>query len=296
MRFLARRLTSETYQLGEGVLWDERAARVLWVDITAGLVLSAPWHGGASLLRPNPLFRSRMPTVDFVCLGEGEEVVVAEHERLAVLSAKGEPLAVGPALLPAGSDRRLNDGVVDPQGRILIGSLRTNGASTSEVALRVEEDGTVTTLVDDLTLANGMGFSPNGRTAYLVDTLASSIRSANYPGGSWHLAFTVDGLPDGLCVDERGDLWVAMWGAGEVRHFAPDGRLLGVVSVDAPNVSSVAFGGPDLAHLLITTAREGLDAVTLRASPASGALFVTAVDVRGLPTHRWSGSRQLEVQ
>jgi len=99
-----------------------------------------------------------------------------------------------------------------------------------------------------------------------------------------------DGIPDGLCVDVEGCLWVAFWGAGQIRRLAPDGAVLQVIDVPAPHTSSVAFVGPELDRLLITTARADLDPGQLAASPSSGRVFVTRVQVPGLPCAAWAGS------
>jgi sugar lactone lactonase YvrE len=93
-----------------------------------------------------------------------------------------------------------------------------------------------------------------------------------------------------MCVDVEGNLWVAIWGAGEVRCFAPTGELLATVEVAAPNTSSVAFVGPNLDTLLITTASEQLSAAQHDQFPDSGRLFTAAVGKIGCPTSYWSGA------
>jgi sugar lactone lactonase YvrE len=92
-----------------------------------------------------------------------------------------------------------------------------------------------------------------------------------------------------MCVDAEGNLWVAIWGAGQVRCFSPDGEPLATVEVAAPNTSSVALVGPNLDTLLITTASEQLSADQLAQYPDSGKLFTAEVGARGLPVPYWSG-------
>jgi len=98
-----------------------------------------------------------------------------------------------------------------------------------------------------------------------------------------------DGTPDGLCVDTEGNLWVAVWGAGQVRCFDAGGVHVATVEVPAPHTSSVAFVGPGLDRLLITTAREDLSDTQLVAHPRSGHLFLADVGARGVPTVAWAG-------
>ena len=97
-------------------------------------------------------------------------------------------------------------------------------------------------------------------------------------------------MPDGLCVDSRGYLWVAIWGAGEVRSFSPDGDLVAVVKVAAPHTSSVAFVGDSLDTLLITTASRDLDDAQRRRYPDAGRLFLAHVGATGTPVSPWSES------
>ena len=88
----------------------------------------------------------------------------------------------------------------------------------------------------------------------------------------------LDGSPDGMCADEQGNLWIAIWGAGQVRCYSPAGEQRAVVDVPAPNTTSVAFVGPTLETLLITTASEQLSATQLARYPNSGRLFIAHVE------------------
>jgi sugar lactone lactonase YvrE len=98
------------------------------------------------------------------------------------------------------------------------------------------------------------------------------------------------GSPDGMCVDSAGNLWVAVWGGCEVRCYSPTGQQIAVVEVAAPNVTSVAFVGPDLDILLITTASEQLTPTQLAQYPDSGRLFTCRVGVAGTPVTAWIGT------
>jgi sugar lactone lactonase YvrE len=126
-----------------------------------------------------------------------------------------------------------------------------------------------------------------------MDSAARTVSRAAYDLDSglatdWTTLFEVpDGTPDGLAVDAAGDLWLAVWGAGEVRRYAHTGEPTYIVEVDAPLTSSLAFAGDELDTLVITTAREDLTPSELHRFPESGALFTCTVDARGrLPT-RW---------
>ena len=130
---------------------------------------------------------------------------------------------------------------------------------------------------------------------YSVDTTPGTVWSRPYDAttGSWgaRSEFTTiaDGSPDGLTVDAEGHLWIAVWGAGQVRRFTPAGEQVAVVVLDAPYASCPTFAGPDLDVLVVTTAIDDLTAEQRAAHPQSGALFVADVGVRGLPAVPWAG-------
>jgi D-xylonolactonase len=99
----------------------------------------------------------------------------------------------------------------------------------------------------------------------------------------WRRFTAADGSPDGMSFDAEGALWIAFWGAGCIRRFAIDGTLLRQIDLPARQITSLAFGGPDLDMLLVTSAYEGLDPAARRAEPLTGACFVLRPGVRGLP-------------
>lgn len=297
------RATEETYVLGEGVTWDHRRDRLLWVDIEAGLVLAAPWAHVDGPLEVRVVHRGTRPA-GCIALSQDGGLLVADGTDVLRLSPDGDVLDRTHVLEvshAAGTDarlltepRRLNDGACDPQGRFLVGTLarHPDPSDPHELLLRCEHDGGVTVLRDRVTLSNGIAFSPDGATVYHVDTLARTVASAPYVPGplTWATLLTVDsGFPDGMCVDAEGHLWIAVWGAGEVRRYTPTGDHVDSVIVPAPHVTSAAFVGPALTTLAITTARQDLDTAQLAAHPGSGAVFLAETRTRGLLPFRWPG-------
>jgi sugar lactone lactonase YvrE len=143
---------------------------------------------------------------------------------------------------------------------------------------------------DDLTLSNGLGWSPDGGTFYSIDSLRGAVFARSYPSGERTVLLQFpDEVPDGMCVDTDGNLWIAIWGAGEVRSFTPTGELRGVVTVPAPHTTCPAFAGPGLDVLVITTATAELTPEQLSAYPLSGHLFTARVGATGLPATPWAG-------
>lgn len=292
------RLTAPDHDLAEGPRWDAAAQRVQWVDIEAGLVLS----GRFSEELEDGLTDVRVVHRGDVAVGAAVRdvdgaLVIAAEDAVWHLAADGDRrLCSGLAKSPSA---RLNDATCDAGGRLLTGSMSRTGPSTDERLLVVDGTGAARVLKDGVGLANGIAFSADNTTLFFVDSEPGIIWRAAYDAttGSadrWEIHLRVaDGLPDGITVDSRDHLWVAVWGTGEVRRFTPVGELAETVYVDVPQVSSCALVGPDLDVLVITTARRGLTEEQLATAPGSGALFGTRVDVPGLPATVFSPSSRL---
>lgn len=225
-------------------------------------------------------------------------LLVAAQEHLVAVAPDGTRRD-GPRIVPAGEGRRCNDGGCDPAGRFLVGTLALDGNSEREALVRLETDGSVTVLDSDLTLSNGLAWSADSGLFYSVDTLRHVVNVRSYDAvtgavGERRMHLRIDdGSPDGICLDAEDHLWVAVWGAGEVRRFSPEGELVARIVVPAPHTSCPAFAGADLRTLVITTARDELSDEQLRAFPDSGRLFTVRLDVPGLPVPAWSGSPSL---
>ncbi len=267
---------------------------MLRVDIKAGQVFEGRFDGGERIV--TTARHQFEGTVGAVVPSAAGALLVAGRNSLVVIDDDGRrPL--GPPLLPPGTARRFNDGGCDPAGRFLIGSLALDVEQAdrhAEALYRLEFDGSVSTLDDDLGLSNGLAFSPDGAEFYSIDTVPGIVWVRPYNPdtglyGKRRVLLDIDGSPDGMCVDENGNLWIAIWGAGEIRCYTTDGEQLAVVRVAAPHTSSVAFIGDDRGTMLITTASTELTDRQLAEFPDSGRLFLADVGVRGLPTTPWRG-------
>ena len=179
-----------------------------------------------------------------------------------------------------------NDLFVDAEGRVITGTMRTSPFTRSRERTpgecwRIESEGSATELYGDISLTNGIGFSPDGRTLYHADTarnhvVAHDVTDDGRCVNRRALASPDRGRPDGLAVDEEGCLWVACFAGGCVTRFAPDGRLLSHLEVPAENITSVCFGGSDRRDLYVVTAGSQDD------PESSGSIFRTRAPVAGL--------------
>ncbi len=155
-------------------------------------------------------------------------------------------------------------------------------------------------MVKGLHVSNGLGWSPDGATFYLIDSFAG-IDAFDYEVASGSLSRRrrlisiprADGLPDGMTVDVEGYLWVAMFNGGCLRRFAPDGTLDAILPMPVTQPTSVVFGGPDLTDLYITSARQDeggpLSTEQLATQPLAGSVFRCRLGIRGMPTNPYRG-------
>ena len=146
-------------------------------------------------------------------------------------------------------------------------------------------------------IPNGLAFSPDGRRIYWCDSRQAQVRTGDYDpdtgriGQARVFAELPEGEPDGATVDAHGHYWCALWGQGQVLGFTPEGQVMAQVRLPASQPSCVAFGGPDLQTLYITSARVGLDAEQLEREPTAGALHAVDLPWAGLPEPVYGGAR-----
>ena len=284
--------------LGEGALWSPGEQALYWVDIL-----------GQQLMRWSPA-RQRRRQWRFA------QVVTAVAERA---SAPGLLLAMRDGLytwdpaqaeqaprllcdLGEGAGQRCNDGHCDAQGRFWVGSMDLGALAPTGALYRVESTGPgqarAVRCAQGIAVVNGPTWLADQRTLLFNDTVQGRVLACGFepdsgalgPAREWLRWSGEDGLPDGMCTDEAGRVWIAHWDGGCVScHEPTQGRLLGRIALPAQRVTSCAFGGEDLCTLYITTARTGLSAAELAAQPLAGALFSVRLSQPGRLAHRYAG-------
>ena len=184
------------------------------------------------------------------------------------------------AVEPGRPGNRLNDGAVDPRGRLWFGSMDDAEREATGTLYRFHR-GSLAPMDSGYVITNGPAFSPDGRVLYHTDTLARRIYAFDLGqdgalGNKRVFALIEEGAgyPDGATVDSEGCLWTGLFGGWGVRRYAPDGRLLQAVRFPVANVTKIAFGGDDLTTAYATTAAKGLDAAAREAQPLAGGLVL----------------------
>jgi sugar lactone lactonase YvrE len=268
-------------ELGEGPCWDPVTGSLYWVDIPPGRVHRLTGDGTHSSWQAGLEVGAVAPR------SGGGLVLAAGNGFYALDMATGAVTSLATA--PGQPDTRMNDGACDRAGRFYAGTMANDESPGKGALYRLDPDHAVTEIFTGLGISNGIGWSPDDRLMYYIDSLAYRVDVLDYDpatgamGGRRTFASLGSGdvMPDGLAVDSRGSVWVAVWGGSVIQRYDAGGRLTGVVRLPTANVTSCAFGGPGLDQLYVTTA----------AGPgtAGGALFSCPAGVTGLPAHPYLG-------
>jgi sugar lactone lactonase YvrE len=274
--------------LGEGPRWDAGSSRLIWVDIEGrSLHVFAPGGEDRAILFD-----------DRVCAAapyDGDRLLVALARRLVVVDL-GDESVKSLVEIPHGPELRLNDGACDPRGRFWVGSMALDERPGAGALYRYAA-GSLDRVLDDVSLSNGIAWTADATRMYYVDSptyridvLDFDVASGEVSGRRPLVELTrEEGIPDGLCVDDDGCIWVALWGGWSLRRYTPDGVLDRIVEVPAAQVTACCFGGDDGRSLYITTAVHGLTAEERAAQPLAGSLFVADVGVAGPPARAFAG-------
>ena len=185
----------------------------------------------------------------------------------------------------------MNDGACDPQGRFWAGTMADDHHAGGGALYRLDQHGRTELMLSDLTISNGLGWSPDGSTMYLVDSGPRVVYAFAFDRDHGTISdrrvlVTVAeevGAPDGMTVDAAGDLWVAIYGGGRVHRYSPDGVLRQAITVPAKQTTCCGFAGPGLNRLYVTTATENWSDEQRRAEPAAGLVYRFDTDATGLP-------------
>jgi sugar lactone lactonase YvrE len=281
----AEAVLTPSASLAEGPVWDWTRNRLLWIDIDRMEINVSDVDRGTT---ETHRFGAR---VGSVFLGQGSWIVVAASDGLHMLDvATGRSRCV--ISLPADRGPNLmNDGEVDPAGRVWAGTITSDRKVPDGVLFRFDLDRSVTIALSPVSASNGLGWSPDERTMYYIDSMTQRVDVFDYHRSSGGIGNrrefvaipSATGLPDGLTVDADGGVWVAIWGSGMVHRYTPRGQLDTIVKVPALNVSNCCFGGPSHDVLYITTATRQL------ASPkpsVDGAIYACRPGAIGRPGRR----------
>jgi sugar lactone lactonase YvrE len=275
--------------LGEGPVWVERERALYSVDINARRIFRLDGAGAVRSWDTSLRVGSLAPRAGggFIA-GTDRGLAFADLE-----SGSFEVFANPDEALPS---NRFNDGKVDRAGRFWAGTMDDEERRATGTLYRIDGDRRVTAIDANYRVSNGPAFSPDGRIMYHSDTArqvtyAFDLDEAGNPSNRREfIRFGKgDGYPDGMTVDAEGCLWNAQVYDGKLIRYRPDGKVDRVIDMPVKKVTSVMFGGPELRHLFVTSARMRLDPAALAAQKLAGHVFMFQPGALGLPEPLFRG-------
>ena len=271
-------------QLGEGPVWVERDSALWFVDIKKQLIHRFDPSSGAKRSWEVP------QQVGFLFPAERGGFVAGLHSGLYHFDERDGRFELIVEVERDKPDNRLNDGIVDPHGRLWFGTMDNKEQSKSGAFYCFEAGKLTRTGIDGIAITNGPTVSPDGRLLYVVNTKRGTIEAADIRDdgtlGEPRPFVKIDpkeGHPDGPTIDSEGCVWIALYAGWEARRYSPAGELLDRVRFPAANVTKIAFGGDDLRTAYATTARQLLTPEQIAKQPQIGDLFEFPAPAAGIP-------------
>lgn len=275
--------------VGESAIWHEVESALYWVDIeglTVNRLHAASGKFTSWKMGSNP---SALAIDDNNCL-----TVATRHGLLRLNTTDGSEKPIADA--PYDPARvRFNDGRVDPAGRFWIGTMYEPRDQPAAEMYVLDKDKLRRAWSGGMTNSNGLAWSLDGRTMYHADTTTHRIDCYDYDVTTGEqsnrrtiVTFPSDksapdygGRPDGATIDAEGMYWVAMFEGARILRIAPNGEIVRELKLPVKCPTSVAFGGPDLRTLYITSASHGRSKEELEQYPLSGKVLAIKMDVAG---------------
>lgn len=266
---------------GEGPLWNQRDLNVYWVDIPPGRLYRFDPESGENTVA----YQHNASIGGYTFQADGSILLFCAKGQ--ILRWREEEITTVVHEIPEESGGRFNDVIAGPDGHVFCGTMPT--ANGQARLYRLNLDGSLTTLFDDVGLSNGFGFSPDNRTMYHTDTNKRVIYRLDYALGTGEISNrrvvvqvpAGEGAPDGMATDAEGAIWSARWDGHAIFKYSPEGDVLGKVLLPVRKVSSLTFGGDDLGTAYVTTAGGG-DRGTVEGMHA-GSLYRIDLGVKGRP-------------
>ncbi|XP_058514552.1 regucalcin isoform X1 [Ochotona princeps] len=288
----------EKCHCGESPVWEESSGSLLFVDIP-----------GKKLCRWNPLTKAvqRMTVeapVSSVALRQSGGYVATIGTRFCTVNLQDQSVVTLATVDKDKKNNRFNDGKVDPAGRFFAGTM---AEETAPAVLERHQgslyalfpDHQVKKYFDQVDISNGLDWSLDHKIFYYIDSLAYSVDAFDYDLHTGEISNRrsiyklekEEQIPDGMCIDTEGKLWVACYNGGRVIRLDPEtGKRLQTVKLPVDKTTSCCFGGKDYSELYVTCARDGLDPDSLARQPEAGGIFkITGLGVKGIAPYAYAG-------
>jgi sugar lactone lactonase YvrE len=276
-------------QLGEAPHWDSRTGLLTWVDIHGGRIHR--WDPSRDSLTTTGLGEE----VTFAITRSHGGLIIGTAQTIAAINTCGEQFTV--CELDHTGGLRCNDAKCDREGRLWVGTMSRRRGPGTAALYRLTPPATVDRMLNHTTISNGLGWNTAGDRFYFIDSPTQRIDVFDFdqPTGAItnrRLLVSIDprlGMPDGLTVDAEDGIWVCLFGGGAIHRYTARGALDAVVELPTSNPTSLAFGGPNLDQLFVTSAKHRLSDAQLAHQPLAGSLLTVAAGVAGVPANSFAG-------
>lgn len=285
-----RKLDTPPCLLGESPMWHSGRESAFWVDILGDTITEYTLDGGLVKQYDG----SRM--ISLVCQVGGNNglLVVGAQGGVGIYDLESHELSLISDLGRNWENHRCNDGTVDCLGNLWIGSTHMDHEPGAGDLYRISDTWKATKTIEQVSISNGMCWSADNKTLYHTDSPTREIKAFKHNAVTGEITFdrmaiqipASMGFPDGIAMDAKGTIWVAIWGGSGVGGYnSLTGTLEHWIPIPAPHVSSCAFVGAKLDRLLVTTAQKEMDDEQLARYPDSGHTFLVEMEVPGLSTY-----------
>jgi len=270
--------------LGEGPIWHAERKCCYWVDIESGILFEYHWISKSTRTW---IFDYQ---VTMVCPGQNNSLILGLNNGVGRFDTESGELEYILDVETENEDIRCNDGACDSKGRLWIGSMQKEFQQGAASLYVIDKDLKIKKVLKDLTISNGLAWSPDNSRLYFIDSPTRLVQSFYFNEITSEIRFEKNvieipsnlGIPDGMTIDQEGMLWIAHWGGYGVYKWNPnDGSLLDMIEIPAPYVTSCTFAGENMDHMVITTAKGDLNEADLAQYPESGNTFCHKLDAMG---------------
>ena len=279
-----RAISEVTSDLGEGPIWSADTNSVTWTDITQNTFHTADIDTGKTMSFGVPSM------VGAIAHSKDGGYIAATQKGFARIGVDGKysPLH---SFLP--DDMRMNDGKVDPSGRFWAGSMALSFEKGRGSLYVLEKDNSYRSILDDITLSNGMGWSPDAQYFYYIDSVPGVLKRFDYDLHTGQISNPKDlitfdsssGIPDGMSMSSDGKIVVALWDGGRIEIYEPSGEKVSEITLGVSRPTSCTFAGTNKDILIVSTASQGIDRAD---EPLAGKILaVTGTGLSGLPTQQY---------
>jgi len=279
-----RAISEVTSDLGEGPIWSADTNSVTWTDITQNTFHTADIDTGKTMSFGVPSM------VGAIAHSKDGGYIAATQKGFARIGVDGKysPLH---SFLP--DDMRMNDGKVDPSGRFWAGSMALSFEKGRGSLYVLEKDNSYRSILDDITLSNGMGWSPDAQYFYYIDSVPGVLKRFDYDLHTGQISNPKDlitfdsssGIPDGMSMSSDGKIVIALWDGRRIEIYEPSGEKVSEITLGVSRPTSCTFAGPNRDILIVSTASQGIDQAD---EPLAGKILaVTGTGLSGLPTQQY---------